>query len=246
MDYTVHLPQFFDGLYQMYDAQQTAYAHQCAKFFTDLTIPMRIVQQVKAEADRVLSSDFSFFHYMPTDENALSNYLALLLDPHGSHGQQALFQDLFLKYLQTKEVEVLPTRYDVHREYSANGRIDLLLTSHDAAIIIENKPYAGDQPDQLSRYYKEIKNKYRDVAVIYLSLDSDPSAFSIETQLLEKLRKTNKFATIRLYELGETYLQTCCQRCQSDKFRVFLKDFSDFLMTHFDVSTVQGVSDAVE
>jgi hypothetical protein len=111
---------------------------------------MRIVQQVKVKADRVLPSDFSFFHNMPTDENALSDYLALLFDPRGSHGQQALFQALFLQYLQTQGVKVAPTQYDIYREYSANGRIDILLTSHDAAIIIENKPYAGDQPDQLT------------------------------------------------------------------------------------------------
>ena len=245
MDHTSRQSQPFDGAYQAYTTRQAAYSQQCAQFFTDLAIPMRIVQQVKVEADRVLSSDFSFFNFMSTDENALSDYLALLFDPCGSHGQQALFQDLFLQYLLTKGVEVFPTRYDVYREYSANGRIDILLTCHDAAIIIENKPYAGDQPDQLTRYYNEISQKFNDVAVIYLSSHGDPSTFSIERQLLEKLRGTNKFATIRLSELGETYIQTCCQYCKSDKFRIFLTDFRNFLITHFVVSTPQGVVDAV-
>lgn len=51
------------------------------------------------------------------------------------------------------------------------GRIDIRITSHNKAIVIENKIYADDQPCQLVRYRKYAKKDTNDYRLLYLTLD---------------------------------------------------------------------------
>lgn len=98
-----------------------------------------------------------------------SKFLFELLSPKGSHHKKDLFLQLFIKEL----------KIDFHLKNATVGieveNIDLLITNKSQAIIIENKIYAGDQPKQLSRYYKTISNKkINDIYIVYLSLNGKP------------------------------------------------------------------------
>lgn len=58
--------------------------------------------------------------------------------------------------------------------------IDILITGDDSALIIENKIYAEDQPEQLRRYYEIIKPNKKHIGIIYLTLDGhEPSESSV-------------------------------------------------------------------
>ena len=52
-----------------------------------------------------------------------------------------------------------------------SGRIDIIITSHNKAIVIENKIRADDQPYQLVRYRKYAKKDTNDYRLLYLTLD---------------------------------------------------------------------------
>ena len=117
-----------------------------------------------------------------------SAFLAELLNPEGSHGQRDKYLSLFVDRLSLDSFEFKSEDATVYCEKhigrlsddgSSGGRIDLLIEDKNKQrIIIENKIYAADQPNQLLRCYKrypEAKAK-----LFYLTLEGDgPSAVSL-------------------------------------------------------------------
>ncbi len=141
-----------------------------------------------------------------SDEVKHSSMLKSLIDPNGSHGCGSLFYKSFIENIG---FDINIEKYDwlndiknvkIHAEYFIGnrdhikgiivdenyGRIDLLIenTNKNKALIIENKVYACDQPQQLKRYYEFGISKYGgnvNFEIIYLNLKGDPvSVQSIE------------------------------------------------------------------
>ncbi len=102
-----------------------------------------------------------------------SRFLRHLLDPHADHYQGDLFLQLFLDKCGLPDFFNDTMRCHAHNEYK---RIDIYITDGNKRLIIENKIWAGDQPDQLKRYVEEIEKEgagKNSIAVMYLSLDRD-------------------------------------------------------------------------
>lgn len=124
-----------------------------------------------------------------------SAFLAELLNPKGSHGCKEAFLKLFVEKLQDlikeqtegsieRDNQILERiknfmcsdKCKTYVEYHINetnedktvgGRIDILLRDqNNSEIIIENKIYAGEQENQLIRYY----NHNQKAPIIYLTL----------------------------------------------------------------------------
>lgn len=124
---------------------------------------------------------FSVLHHMYDERKLHSRFLSTLMNPEAS----LQFKDIFLKNFLTivdidvdlfQQVDVFPNQKD-KKEYHD---IDILIKekSNKAAIIIENKIFAGDSNSddgQLERYYNYIKNQQKvpreHIYVFYLSLD---------------------------------------------------------------------------
>lgn len=126
-----------------------------------------------------------------TDENKHSALLAsLLLEKDHESGQMrsTVLLEQFLKQLPILSNLKLDPNYAMvstevrigPKTENNGGRIDLLISSRNRAIIIENKIYAGDQKNQLVRYYNYAKKYYPDgFVIIYLTLDGhEPSTYS--------------------------------------------------------------------
>lgn len=120
--------------------------------------------------------DFNVFRLCGVDhyETANSKIIAELLNPQGSlayHG--GIFLDMFLAHLGRPENFDIETAR-VYTEYIIDeGRIDILIEDDQGkAIIIENKIYAADQPEQLKRYNEFGKRKYGkgNYRILYLTL----------------------------------------------------------------------------
>ncbi|WP_404471045.1 PD-(D/E)XK nuclease family protein [Vreelandella venusta] len=64
------------------------------------------------------------------------------------------------------------------RAVTEQQRIDILVTNTKRqAILIENKLFAADQENQLVTYYQSLRTQgYREVRVVFLSLDERPPA----------------------------------------------------------------------
>lgn len=108
-----------------------------------------------------------------------SSFLAEMLNPKGAHGMGKL---PLQKFLEIVGIENFPTESanvasEVHigtinETKTAGGRIDILIKSADerAMIAIENKINAGDQENQLLRYYNYLEYKKANRGLIYLTL----------------------------------------------------------------------------
>ena len=86
----------------------------------------------------------------------------------GSHGQGCKYLNLFLEQLHIENTDfdaktskaVVEFRIGLKiKEKKEGGNIDILLRDKDnRCIVIENKIYAVDQPDQLKRYHNYLLN----------------------------------------------------------------------------------------
>lgn len=110
----------------------------------------------------------------PYLENVCSNILAFFMDPEESHGLGSLVLDALLSTgRSTETTEVLGGNISVEREVSTSkGRIDILITSENHAILIENKIHAvARNPfDDYAAYLDGIANG-RSKRKILLTLD---------------------------------------------------------------------------
>lgn len=110
-------------------------------------------------------------------ENTHSAIIAEFLNPNGSHGLKSKFLEMFLETLgdcfTLKNFNYVNAK--ILTEHSTNeGRIDILIEDdYDQAIIIENKIYASDQPEQLIRYNRFAKEYKKGYQIIYLTLYGD-------------------------------------------------------------------------
>ena len=137
-----------------------------------------------------------------------SSFIAQILNPQGSHGQGDSFLQLFLsKIPEIGETLLLPfetSSASVYTEYvTPEGRIDILITNNAGqAIIIENKIYALEQPDQIKRYQKYASDKFGkgNYVVIYLSLFGSDS---------ETVDKSKTYLPISYKDDIATWIEAC-------------------------------------
>lgn len=158
------------------------------KLLSQVRVYVNEDKQRRAEAFR-RGECYNVFNVLGVDNMELSHsaFLAALLDPDGSHGMQDAFLKAFIDTIAhggTKP-ELDTAHAKVYTEYNignitetTGGRIDILITDHSEtgsgkagghAIIIENKIWAADQPNQLVRYH----NFAPKATLLYLTLNGE-------------------------------------------------------------------------
>ncbi len=109
-------------------------------------------------------------------ENWHSKILAEFLNPHGTHGLGDEFLRLFLAQ---QRIDFVVTPFcEVATELSMNkGRMDIVIRDKEWVVVIENKIYAVEQEDQLTRYWEWAKANYgeKNSKLLYLTLDGKKS-----------------------------------------------------------------------
>ena len=132
------------------------------RFFQEVASICTHEQALQEERHRK-GENYNLFSILNIERYELkhSALIANLLDPKGSHGcgdafLRAFFEIALKERAYPFENCTLPHSYT---EYytgpiagDTGGRIDILVTSSDYGLIIENKIYAGDQDKQLTRY----------------------------------------------------------------------------------------------
>jgi hypothetical protein len=122
--------------------------------------------------------DFNIFSLLRQEDDEVylhSRFISELLNPDGMHQMGSVFLSLFLTQVGLEVFNV--SSVQVQSEYH---NIDIFVANENQSIIVENKIYAADQPKQLQRYYKMVKNEgFTDINIVYLTLyGDDPSAES--------------------------------------------------------------------
>ncbi|MET3980666.1 hypothetical protein ABIB62_003270 [Mucilaginibacter sp. UYP25] len=211
---------------------------QVESYYSDVNQQLILLKKYNSQSQLYLSTDFNVFDYIRPDENTLSDIIADLLTPNGNHGQGNIFLVEFLKLVDIPNSEKLSNNIPfIYREASTSlikhtqKRIDILIDLNKFGIVIENKPWASDQTEQISDYRDYMRMRYHDdFLIVYLSKTSTaPHQLSISTADLDKLKAQGQYLNI-LFSYGlSNWLQTCLNLSQSDKYRWFLRDLINYI-----------------
>jgi hypothetical protein len=182
-----------------------------------------------------LAPDFNAFRLLWPSEMTLSNVLADLLSPQGSHGQKAAFLDMFLKGFDLQEVWTIPCKAHVATEVGTREgrRIDIRIDFEDGVIGIENKPWAADQKLQVADYIAELEARHpENRLLIYLSSNGDGPG----EESTGRARDFISEGTLRVIGYGQLlfWLARCKGVCRSLRVVAFLDEFSDYIAKEFE------------
>ena len=182
--------------------------------------------------------DFRALSLLGPDENGLSDIIAELLNPHASHGQGETFLTLFSS--RFGPIGNHPKdRVTVHREsctiFIANQRrrMDLLIDGGKWGIGIENKPWAGEQKDQLQDYAGDLERRFGENFLLIRLVGRDVDATSMDAARREQLSAQGKFASWRYATELLAWVNECRQRCQAPRVTTFLDEFSRYITAEF-------------
>ena len=144
-----------------------------------------VVQEKTQQAERQKRGEnFNVFKVLGLQRREVrlhSAFLAELLNPNGDHGLKTLFLESFLTMMireresfdfNVNSAEVYVEYYIGPKDGETGGKIDIFITDDkNNAIIIENKIDAGDQENQLKRYYNHVRNNGNNYVLFYLTKD---------------------------------------------------------------------------
>jgi hypothetical protein len=219
-----------------------------------LTVPdflTRVADQQKARDNAKklyrdqLAPDFGTFDFIRPDEMRLSEIIAWLLDPLGTHAQGSLFLKLFCGHFVLDWTDVDSENASVRIEVPlpTGRRLDVLVQtkSDRKAVILENKPWAGDGKNQIRDYIAWAREAQASYLLIYLSSDgSGPREDSISEAELEREKADKTCQAIGYGELLP-WLADCRKECRADRVITFIRDFEKYIE-----KTFKGVSDVTE
>lgn len=191
------------------------------------------IRHAKEMFSAQLAPEFNIFNFLRSDETGVSRVFADLLDPEGTHGQGKLFIDIFSKKLGEDYLWISSAKkWTVSTEKQANGqrRIDIYLDSENGIIGIENKPWAGDQQNQLSDYADYLKNSSRGGKwlLIYIS-NTPPSENSIKNNERRRLEESNNLVTLD-YNFIKDWLEESAFKSKSLTVRIFIENLISYLL----------------
>ena len=223
------------------------------RFFNELTPRLEAARTVERELDRQLARQFNAFDYLRPDELRLSKMIGDLLDPEGPHGQGPVFLRLLLDRVGfARSGDLRNSRVDVERLMENQRRLDVAVDIGGGrhCLAIENKPFAGDQENQIKVYLDRLRKKYGDrFLLIYLSPRGEaPSDYSVKrTELLDEAGNPARTFRIMPYHRAEDgaedddfepfrtgfgladWLRECREHCDVERLRWFLREAETFL-----------------
>ena len=231
-----------------------------ARFFAELTPRLEGARIRAAERDRELAPRFNVFDYVWDDELGLSRIITDLLDPKASHGQGTVFLRSLLSLEGLRTARRWPTidprgvqvvvkpEHVIQRGRRLDVFVEIGADEQRYCLAIENKPYAGDQKNQVQGYLAWLNAQYPErFLLLYISLNGErPSEWSIRKTELEKWR--NGFAIMPYCEGSEErtdkdpfriphsfvdWLGECRKNCEVDRLRWFLRAFETFCQRTF-------------
>lgn len=133
-------------------------------------------QRHAAELAKATGEGFNIFHILRIGHREVTTHspiLGDLLNPRGRHDQGSVFLELFIKQFLIEDFEpetatVALEHYAGPIDEESGGRIDILIKDeHGKCLVIENKIYACDQPNQITRYGASMP----DAHLFYLTRD---------------------------------------------------------------------------
>ena len=220
-------------------------------FFGGLGPAVDIARRAQAELDRRAATRFTLFDFFRAWETDLSRIFGGLLDPGGTHGQGEMFLRLFLDEVRKVLDKGVVERFQdedlrdsqVHLEHrtDAGRSIDIVLKMPGSTWIgIENKPWAGEQQNQVSDYLKYLRSRGgqendTNAWLIYLSGDGKPPE-TLPGVPEESMRcPTLPYRGVQHGSPSlETWIGKCRLACEAERVRWFLTDLLEYIRRWFE------------
>ncbi len=189
----------------------------------------------------ILAPDFNIFSWRrKTDENMLTSTMAFLLNPNSTHGQKFIFLQKFVESIKElasshktlQEINTRELNYNkaqINTEYNiGNGRIDLVVEFPSFTFALENKIYAGEQPNQIKRYF-DFLQKRENFILILLTKDIreeyDKEDNNSNEKTDTKILNDHRFLYLTFEEFFPNWLNKAMCEIQSFKVKFFVEDF---------------------
>lgn len=215
-------------------------------FFGHLDYRLKLHEKTNSAVQPLLATQFNVFDFISPDENRLSDILACLLNPQGEHAQGGVFLEEFLRHVCDLKFSVRDVERVVVKREERTGlidrnrrRIDILIDvegfipEDSFGVGIENKPWAGEQPEQLSDYLKQLRAAYgNQFKLLYLSASGDDPESIPEPERAE-LKKSGHLVCASYTPMLLFWLETCETMISADKVRWFVRDFFAYLYSQF-------------
>jgi len=219
----------------------------CKTLFAELAPRIEADRALERELDRYLARRFNVFEYVRTDELGWSRVIADLLDPTQDHGQGTLFLEAMLDaFDQTRDrfARLFTSAGNpimVRREHgtASGGRIDITIEIPDGdrifCLAFENKPYAPQSADQVTRYLRFLNSQYgQHFLLVYLPPKGrGPSRQDLSPS--DRLLWEKRF--VAMPYVGKDSLAdwfaSCSQRCKASRVRAFLRDVEAYCRKRF-------------
>lgn len=216
------LAAFFDGFRSVSeDADAAEYAHLYPAFFNGFRSRMQALQA----QHKLYTPKYNLFEILRIAHRETithTPFLFNLLNPSGSHAQGHLFVYSLLQKIYHVPINPLLSTVDEVIENKATtglGYIDIFLrgklNAEPFALIIENKIYAGDQPQQLERYYEYVSKVlgYTDSQIRMLYLTINGTRPSIPHSISQsKFNRLSGNAVLQLWSYNKDvrcWLESC-------------------------------------
>jgi len=209
------------------------------KLFIDIRNEFQNYEKGLSDKKKQLSPDFNAFEILYALELPLSRMIGEFLDPNGSHEHGQIFLDLFIdQFIKTHLPLKKSADISLKLEHVIeNGRIDILIDfDKKYGVAIENKPYANDQNQQISRYCKYLNSVYgiNNYVMVYLSADgSEPTENSLTKNEREHLGK--QFLIVSYPQIRTWYLDCAeiAEKSKAERLTVIIKEFAEYINRMF-------------
>ncbi len=235
----ITLDNFYSDLKKALDSYRSEYQRRLSGFYSVLNQTLHSHREATRRLDHFLSTGFNVFKVIRPNENRLSEIIADLLDPFGSHGQQYKFLNAFLEVIERSdlkgiELSKVDREVPTYNYENPDRRIDIVVEFEKKAfgLGIENKKTDdGDREGQLEAYCCHLNKTYESrFCLLYLTPEGgDPDESSISRNCREELKRNGKLICISYRHHILKWIEECCQLCESDRFRWFLRDFMYYI-----------------
>jgi hypothetical protein len=207
------------------------------KFFSEMSRQVEKAENQQRRIDRKQATGFNVFDFIDPDENKLSDVLAWLLDPQGSHGQGDVFLLLLFEHLGFGSQSKHTMKAKVQREAPTivnqryRRRMDVLVEAGSWVLVIENKVDSPEQYEQVKDYLDYLRRRthgrFTKSAMIYLTPDCrEPSL----DQLTRKSNEENRQLHCWNYcDNLHGWLKDCRDDCEAETIKFFLTEFLGYI-----------------
>lgn len=200
---------------------------------------VKIVKGKKEKENNMKAAgeEFNIFNILDVERKEVETHSKIIYDlinPNGSHGQGNIFLKSFIKNVLSPRVkdekplineDFKMENIHVNREERISeqednyGRIDFVISNKEYYFAVEMKIDAGDQPEQLDRYYKYAKSKNKKYGVYYLTLEG-------RTPSMESSSISNGEIKCRSFEKDiYQWVSDCVRYANSNNIKVILEQY---------------------